>query len=160
MRALFPHPVLGASLWLMWLLLNGFTPGHLILGFLIATGAALAFTLLEPEPVKLGSVRAIFELFCRVFADICRSNIAVIKIILLRPKERKAGFVTLNLQLRGRLPLGILACIVTSTPGTAWVNFNPVTGDLLIHILDKADEDEFCAVMKQHYERLLLEIFT
>lgn len=160
MRALFPHPILAFSFWLMWLLLNGFTPGQTILGFVVATGAALAFTSLAPEPVHVRSIRAIIALFFRVLADICRSNIAVLKIIVCNPKTRQAGFVTLNLQLRGRLPLGILACIVTSTPGTAWVNFNPVTGELLIHILDKAGEEEFRTAIKQHYERLLMEIFT
>jgi multicomponent K+:H+ antiporter subunit E len=160
MRALFPHPVLALSFWIMWLLLNGFTPGHLILGFIVATGAALAFTSLDPEPVKLRSFRAIIELFLRVVVDIYHSNVAVIKIILTRPPERKAGFVVVNLQLRGRLPLAILACIVTVTPGTAWVNFNPATGGLLIHILDKGNEDEFRTVITQHYERLLMEIFA
>lgn len=160
MRALFPHPILAFSFWLMWLLLNGFTPGQTILGFVVAAGAALAFTSLAPEPVRVRSIRAIIVLFFRVLADIYRSNIAVLKIIVFNPKTRQAGFVTLNLQLRGRLPLGILACIVTSTPGTAWVNFNPVTGELLIHILDKAGEEEFRTAIKQHYERLLMEIFT
>ncbi|HWD13970.1 Na+/H+ antiporter subunit E [Pseudochrobactrum sp. sp1633] len=160
MRALFPHPVLSSSFWVMWLLLNGFTPGHAILGFFVAAGAGLAFTSLAPEPVRIGSVRAVVELFFRVVADIFWSNIAVCKIILANPKERQAGFVTISLQLRGRLPLAILACIVTSTPGTAWVNFNPATGVLLIHILDKEGEEEFRTVIKQHYERLLMEIFT
>src|SRR5690606_28442092 len=103
-------------------------------------GAGLAFTSLDPEPVRVRSLRAIIELIWRVIVDIFWSNVAVIKIILFGSKERKAGFVTISLQLRGRLPLAILACIVTSTPGTAWVNFNPATGVLLIHILDKAGE--------------------
>lgn len=160
MRSLFPHPILSLSFWVMWLLLSGFTPGHAILGFFVAAGAGLAFTSLDPEPVRVRSLRAIIELIWRVIVDIFWSNVAVIKIILCGSKERKAGFVTISLQLRGRLPLAILACIVTSTPGTAWVNFNPATGVLLIHILDKAGEDEFRTVIKQHYERLLMEIFT
>lgn len=160
MRSLFPHPVLALSFWLLWLLLNGFTPGHVILGLIIAIGAALAFTLLAPQPVRIRSLRAIIELIYRVFKDILLSNIAVIKIIIFNPPQRRPGFVSINLELRERLPLAILACIVTSTPGTAWVNFDPVTGNLLIHILDKSGEDEFRAVMKNHYERLLLEIYT
>lgn len=160
MRALFPHPILSLSFWLMWLLLAGFTPGQAIIGFFVATGAALAFTSLAPDPIRVRSPRAIIELFFRVFADIFRSNIAVMKIIIFNPKQRQAGFVTIKLELRGRLPVGILACIVTSTPGTAWVNFDPVSGNLLIHILDKAGEEEFCKVIKDHYERLLMEIYT
>lgn len=159
MQRLFGHPVFGVSLWLMWLLLNGFTLGQALLGLVVSAGAVLAFTALDPDPVRIRSVRAIVELFVRVFIDILQSNIAVIRIIWTSPQPREPGFVAVKLKLRGRLPLAILACIVTSTPGTAWVNFNSASGELLIHILDKGGEETFRAVMKQHYERLLLEIF-
>lgn len=160
MKTLLPHPILMLSLWVMWLLLNGFTPGHAVVGLIVAYGAAYAFTWLDPEPVRVRSLRAIIELTIRVFMDILHSNIAVLKIIVTNPAQRKASFITVNLDLRGRLPLAILSCIVTSTPGTAWVNFNPETGDLLIHILDDSGAEGFRAGIKQHYERLLMEIFT
>jgi len=86
MKALFQHPVLALSFWVMWLLLSGFTPGQMILGFVVAIGAVLAFTSLDPEPIRLRSPRSVVELFLRVLVDIYRSNVAVIKIILTKPK--------------------------------------------------------------------------
>jgi multicomponent K+:H+ antiporter subunit E len=73
--------------------------------------------------------------------DILRSNIAVAGIILKgRPRGRRPGFVAIPLELRDRTGLAVLACIVTSTPGTAWVEHGHDTNVLLIHVLDLAEE--------------------
>ena len=53
----------------------------------------------------------------------------------------------------------MLACIITSTPGTIWVNYDTVRGVLLIHVLDLVDEEGWTRTIKDRYERLLLEIF-
>jgi multicomponent K+:H+ antiporter subunit E len=53
----------------------------------------------------------------------------------------------------------VLACIITSTPGTLWVSFDQSTGILMIHVLDLIDEREWMYTVKHRYERLLLEIF-
>ena len=53
----------------------------------------------------------------------------------------------------------MLSCIVTSTPGTAWVEYAPDSGILLIHVLDLVDKDEWVALIKNRYEALLMEIF-
>jgi multicomponent K+:H+ antiporter subunit E len=52
-----------------------------------------------------------------------------------------------------------LACIITSTPGTLWVNFDAAKRILIIHVLDLIDESEWVRTIKGRYERLLLEIF-
>jgi multicomponent K+:H+ antiporter subunit E len=67
--------------------------------------------------------------------------------------------VNIPLDLRDRHGLAVLACIITSTPGTLWVNFNPANGILMIHVLDLIDESVWMTTIKGRYERLLLEIF-
>jgi multicomponent K+:H+ antiporter subunit E len=95
-----------------------------------------------------------------VTADIARSNIAVARIILGGGQGRRTpGFVVIPLQLRDRTGLAILACIITSTPGTAWVECHPGSGRLRIHVLDLVEEQYWIEVIKQRYESLLLEIF-
>ena len=37
----------------------------------------------------------------------------------------------------------MLACIITSTPGTLWVSFDSAKGTLMIHVLDLVDENEW-----------------
>jgi multicomponent K+:H+ antiporter subunit E len=101
----------------------------------------------EPERVDL-------------ISDIIRSNIAVAQIILgPRRSDLTSGFVHIPLDLRNRYGLAILACIITSTPGTLWVGFNSNSGTLLIHVLDLVDESAWIELIKRRYERLLLEIF-
>jgi multicomponent K+:H+ antiporter subunit E len=53
----------------------------------------------------------------------------------------------------------VLACIITSTPGTAWARYDSARGVLTMHILDLIDEREWVDIIKQRYERRLLEIF-
>jgi multicomponent K+:H+ antiporter subunit E len=96
-----------------------------------------------------------------VAADIVRSNIAVALIVLgVTGRERKSGFVHIPLDLRQPYGLAVLACIITSTPGTLWVSFDEATGTLTIHVLDLIDESEWIRTIKGRYERLLLEIFA
>ena len=70
-----------------------------------------------------------------------------------------SGFVVIPLDLHDRTGLAVLACIVTSTPGTAWIEYAPDSGVLLIHVLDLVDEAEWVALIKNRYEALLMEIF-
>jgi multicomponent K+:H+ antiporter subunit E len=156
---LLPYPLLTVSLVVMWLLLNSFSLGHAILGTVIALFASRAMVALQPSKPRLRRWDLIPKLIYLVFLDILRSNIAVAGIILKgRHKNITAGFVLVPLDLRDPTGLSILACIITSTPGTAWVEYNAANGRLLTHVLDLVDEQAWIDVIKR-YEHLLMEIF-
>ncbi|PWK77026.1 Na+/H+ antiporter subunit E [Aminobacter sp. AP02] len=159
MNRWLPYPVLTASLVVMWLLLNRFSLGHLILGSIIALGASQAMSALQPAQPRVRRWDMIPRLIWVVFVDICHSNIAVAGIILKgRRRQRDSGFVTIPLELRDRTGLAVLACIVTSTPGTAWLEYHSANGRLLIHVLDLVNEQDWIDTVKR-YESLLMEIF-
>jgi multicomponent K+:H+ antiporter subunit E len=161
MSRLVPYPLLTAGLVLMWLLLNAFSPGHLLLGTAIALVAGRAASALGPPQARIRRWGSLLQLFGVVMADIVRSNIAVARLILLgRPgNPRKAGFVEIDLAVRDPVALAILAVIVTSTPGTAWLDYDRTRGRLLLHVFDLIDEAEWVDLVKNHYERRLREIF-
>lgn len=160
MSRLIPHPLLAASLLLMWLLLNGFTPGHLVLGAVIAFGASWAMTALHPATPHLRRWELVPPLLGAVALDVLRSNVSVASIILLgRRRKRTNGFVLIPLDLRDPTALAILSCILTCTPGTAWVEYRAGTGTLLLHVLDLMDEEEWIDRIKTRYEAPLMEIF-
>lgn len=160
MTRVLPYPLLAASLFVMWLLLNGLSAGQILLGAIIALGASRVMVALQPAKPRLRRWRQIPRLAFLWAVDVARSNIAVAGIILRGGRgNRTAGFVMIPLQLRDRTALAILACIITSTPGTVWVEYHPGSGMLRIHVLDLVDEQYWIDQIKQRYESLLLEIF-
>jgi multicomponent K+:H+ antiporter subunit E len=160
-RRVLPYPILSLSLLLLWLLLNqSLSPGHLLLGTCLAIGGGLVLTALEPSPVHLHRPAALVILGWLVLLDIVRSNIAVARIILGRRLPAvTSGFVDIPLDLRAPHGLATLAMIITATPGTIWVNYDPPTGVLTIHVLDLVDESIWSRTIKGRYERWLMEIF-
>lgn len=160
MNRLLPYPLLTAALLLMWLLLTSFSIGQFLVGAVVAIGASRAMAALHPSKPRLRRWQLFPKLLGRVTLDILQSNIAVAGIIIGgNRRDRVAGFVAIPLDLRDKTALAVLACIVTSTPGTAWVEYAPDSGVLLLHVLDLADEAEWIAVIKNRYEALLMDIF-
>lgn len=161
MRRLFPYPLLTLLLLLMWLLLQqSFGLGNVLLGAALATMASLAVAALEPERPHIGRIDKIITLVALVTMDILRSNLAVCWFIITgRQQLGTSGFVKVPLELRDRVGLTILACIITATPGSAWLEYSATRGYVLIHVLDLENEQGWIDTVKHRYERLLLEIF-
>lgn len=156
-----PFPLLSFAMFGMWLLLNqSLSPGHLMLGTVLAVAGGLALTPLDLPPLRVRRPRMILELAGIVLVDIVRSNVAVGRIILgPRRAEETSGFMTIPLAMRSPYGLACLAVIMTATPGTLWVKFDPDDGHLTIHVLDLVDEGTWIETIKHRYERRLMEIF-
>jgi len=160
MTRVVPYPILSAFLLAMWLLLNqSLSPGNIVLGIMVGIAGGLAISTLQMPSGRVRNPWALFRLAYIVLIDIIRSNIAVVQIVLSPNRKAQSGFLTVELELRNEYALAILACIVTSTPGTVWVNFDSAKSTLLLHILDLIDEDAWTDLIKNRYERLLMEIF-
>jgi multicomponent K+:H+ antiporter subunit E len=152
-------------LWLalvaMWLVLNGtLSLADLMLGALAALGGVLGLARLQPASTRLRRPRAAATLAGVVLLDIVRSNVAVTTIVLLRGTRRStAGFVDIPLDIRHPAALAALACIITSTPGTAWAGYDSRSNVLTMHVLDLVDDAAWVRTIKERYERRLMEIF-
>ncbi|MGH8682295.1 MAG: Na+/H+ antiporter subunit E [Burkholderiales bacterium] len=161
MKRWLPFPLLSLALLAMWLLLNQtLATGHVILGALIGLGAALTLAMLQAPQGAVRRPAAIAQLAWLVLTDIVRSNVAVARIVLHSGTRRQtSGFLEIALELRHPGGLAVLACIITSTPGTAWAGYDSTRGILTMHILDLIDEETWIRTIKGRYERRLLEIF-
>ncbi|GAB1487888.1 Na+/H+ antiporter subunit E [Opitutaceae bacterium] len=161
MNRFLPYPVLTASLLVLWLLLQqSLSLGHLLLGSIIAMIAGQAMAALQPERPKVRRPLKVLKLVLLVTLDIIRSNIAVTRIIFQdRPRKQTDGFLIVPLQLTDSFGLTILSCIVTATPGSAWLEYDAENSTVLIHVLDLVDEKEWIKTLKDRYETLLMEIF-
>lgn len=156
---MIPHPLLSLSLLAMWLLLNDVTLGHLILGSIVAVFGGWAMASLRPDKPKMKKWYLLPKLFWRVFTDVVRSNIAVAFLVLRGKRQtHTAGFITVPLQIEHPMALAIMAVILTSTPGSAWLAYDGRRKTVLIHVLDLIDEDAWVKNIKLRYESLLLEI--
>lgn len=155
-----PYPGLTAALLVMWLLLNGVSTGHLLLGSILAIGAARTMAALQPSKPRVRRWDSVFRLVAIVSVDVVRSNIAVSRIIIEGPdRPGQPGFLVVPLALRDRTALAALACILTATPGTAWLEYRSRRDTLLLHVLDIGEEQDWIDLIKRRYEPLLLEIF-
>jgi multicomponent K+:H+ antiporter subunit E len=159
MKVLARHSLLAAVLVGTWLLLNQtLAPVHWLAALALAGVALWGYAALRPPAIRGRRAGVALTLGWVVLADIVRSNIGVAGIVL-GAQRRGAGFVDIPLELRNPAGLAVLACIITSTPGTAWARYDSARGVLTMHILDLVDEREWVEIVKQRYERRLLEIF-
>lgn len=161
MKHVLPYPMLSLGLLAMWLLLQqSLGLGHILLGTVIALFAGRALAALQPEKPRIRRIDKLLWLVCLVTVDVLRSNFAVALIVMQgRGREQTSGFLTVPLILRDRSGLAILACIITATPGSAWLEYDATRSSVLIHVLDLVDEADWIDTVKNRYERLLLEIF-
>lgn len=157
MRAL-NRPLVWLGLLAMWLLLNGsLAPGQILLGMIVATVACWAALPLVPPKSSVSHIGTIFVLLGAVIKEVVKSNIAVLGLVLSGRTARSA-FVDIPLELTDENGLAILACIVTATPGSAWIEHNSARKVVTIHVLDTPDPDTWAADFKRSFEQRLVEI--
>lgn len=157
---MLPYPVLTLALIVFWILLNGFSLGQLVLGTLVAVFASWAMTALRPDVPKVRKWHLLFVLLGIVIIDIIRSNIAVARVILFGRRGGHASeFVLMPIELEDRTALSLFAIIVTSTPGSAWLEYDSGDRTVLLHVFDVEDKDAWVDLVKNRYEKILLEVF-
>ncbi|MEN5161336.1 Na+/H+ antiporter subunit E [Achromobacter spanius] len=152
--------ILPTLLFVLWLVLNeSLSAGQIALGIALALWFTWAASRLRPLRARPRHLWKAIPLFLRVTKDIIKSNIAVARLILNpRRNEFSPGFILIPLTMRDPHGLAMLACIVTYTPGTVWVD---LTDDhsLKLHVLDLQHEHEWVELVQQRYERPLMEMF-
>ena len=154
-------PLLPVFLVLAWLLLNDrWEVGTLLLGVLFAGLITWAVARLRPLPAWPRRLSVAIGLLGYVVWDITRSNLAVTHLIFGHSQRKpNSGFIYISLKLRDPHGLAILSMIITATPGTVWSNYDRNADLVTIHVLDIQNESEWIDMVKQRYERPLMEIF-
>ncbi|RYF36643.1 MAG: Na+/H+ antiporter subunit E [Comamonadaceae bacterium] len=161
MRRLVPSPPLSAALFVVWLLLNqSLDAATLLMAAVMALVVPLLTRSLRPATVRMRRPLVALRLTARALADMLYSALTVGKLLLTR---RNAGingqFVYIPLDARDPNALAVLAMIFCLTPGTAWGELSFDRSALLIHVYDLQDEAAFVRLVKERYERPLMEIF-
>lgn len=143
-----------------WVLLNSSaSAGQIVLGIVLAFALVWAAKSLRPLRARPKRLMVAVRLLLVVVRDIIRSNIAVGRIIWVPNQKMVSGFMDIPLDMRDPHGLAVLACILTYTPGSVWVQLNEAGDTLHLHVLDLKDEAEWVDLVKNRYERHLMEIF-
>jgi multicomponent K+:H+ antiporter subunit E len=159
MRRILPYPLLWLALLTMWVMLSGsLSPGQILLGAIVSALACRVAVALEAPKPRIRRIGTIVRLIGAVIGDVLLSNLAVLRLILSGRPPRSA-FVTIPLDLEDPNGLAILSCIVTATPGSAWIHYDSMLHSVIIHVLDTGDEAAWAAALKRNYEHRLVEIF-
>lgn len=158
MKRLLPHPLTTLFLLLMWLALTRVTLGQAILGLAVALVASRALAALEPGGAIVRRWRPVVPLIFVLLHDIVFSNLHVARLLLSR-RMPASGLVEIPLVSRDRTVLAILSIMISATPGTVWLGWNPVTGAMLLHVFDLREEQMWIEIVQNRYERRLREIF-
>ncbi len=161
LRRIFPHPLLAAALFVLWLLLTqSVGPATLLMAALVAVAGPLLTASLRPAPVRIRRPGVVLKLLGTVFVDAMRSNLHTARLLLTRrARDIPSDFVHVPLDLRDPNALAVLAMITCVTPGTAWAELALDRSVLLLHVFDAHDPVGLVADIKQRYERPLMEIF-
>ena len=155
-----PYPMISMMLLGTWLLLNqSLSVAQVLLGCALAISGGWILVRLDAPPLVFKRLPVILRLLVEVAFDMARSNVRVARLILKDTPNRTPGFVRIQLSVRSHYGLALLSCIITATPGTSWVSYEPTSNVLMIHVLDLVDDDDWGEIIKGRYEALLKEIF-
>ena len=159
MKRLLPYPSLTLVLWLTWLLLNGFSVGHALLGLILAVVLPLGTRPFWPQVTLVRDRMGLLRFVLRVAKDILIANMAVAVKVLGPVKDLQPGFVEVPLDLRDRFAITVLTSTVSLTPGTVSADVSEDRTRLLVHALHVEDPAALVAEIKQRYEGPIKEIF-
>ena len=156
---MLPYPSLTLVLWLTWLLLNGFSVGHALLGLILAVVLPLGTRPFWPQVPLVRDRMGLLRFVLRVAKDILLANLAVALKVLGPVKDLQPGFVEVPLDLRDSFAITVLTSTVSLTPGTVSADVSEDRTRLLVHALHVEDPEALVAEIKQRYEGPIKEIF-
>ena len=159
-KRLFPMPMHMVILTLVWLFLNDFSVGHLVLGLLLSIGICLLVAPMSDDHPTVKKPLLALRYFLMVLWDILLSNFEVAARVLSPNSRLNPAMVALPLDLEGEFPLAVLASTISLTPGTVSVDFSEDMKWLYVHVLHMNTEQEIIDSIKQRYEVPLKEIFS
>ncbi len=158
MARLLPHPILSASLLVLWLLLsNQFNFAHILLGAFLGWAVPLYTVRFWPQRGEMRRPLVLLRFAVIVLYDIVVANISVARLILGPTERLQPAFIVMSLEVRSELAISLLANTISLTPGTVSVNVSADRRCLIIHTLHTTAPDEVIAAIRQRYEQPLKE---
>ncbi|MEM8803557.1 MAG: Na+/H+ antiporter subunit E [Pseudomonadota bacterium] len=159
---LLPHPLLTLILAIVWILLqNDVTAGMAVFGVILGILIPWATSIWWPDTPQGFRMGKMISYSLIVLWDIILANIEVAWIVLTVPNAKlKPAWIVVPLELRQPEAITVLAGTITLTPGTVSADLSDSGHSLLVHVLHTDDPDGERDIIKERYERRLLEVFA
>lgn len=159
MKRLLPHPLLSATLVVIWLLLvNELSFGQLLLGAILGWAVPLYTARFWPEQVKVRRPLLLLRFMVIVLYDIIVANISVARLIIGRQETLQPAFIVMPLRLRSEIAISVLANTISLTPGTVSASLSADQRCLVVHTLHTTDPEGLLQTIRERYEAPLKEI--
>jgi len=160
MKRFLPQPVLSVVLLATWLLItNSIAPGSIVMGAIVGVAVPLITHRFWEIEARVASIPALLGYTGVVLVDIIRANFVVATQVVGPNRVLRSRLFELPLDLRGRLPISVLAATITLTPGTVSCRVSPDQTRIWVHALHADDLDDEIAEIKQRYESRLMRVF-
>lgn len=156
-----PHPILSATLALIWLALSGLGLNALLMAGLLGITLPALIAAYWPGRPRLKRPLLLIPYIGLVLCDIIIATLQVARIILFMPAERiQSAWITVPITLPSAEAQTLLAGTITVTPGTLTAQIAPDGQSLLVHALHAPDPDAVRDAIKSRYEARLQRIFA
>lgn len=159
MHRFLPTPLTSLGIVIAWLLLNGPSLGHLLLGSVLAIVLPLVVPSLRAPTVPIHAPGTMLRLLGVFLYDMVVANVEV-ALRVLGPESRiRPGYIRVPLDVRDPRGISTLAAIVTMTPGTLSAALESGDRVLLVHCFHLTDPEATVTSIKSRYEAPLRRIF-
>ncbi len=160
MKRILPQPVLSLVLLVTWLLVtNSIAPGTIVMGAIVGVVIPLLTHRFWEIGARVRNPVALLGYVGVVMVDIIRANFVVARQVLGPNRVLHSQIFELPLDLRGRLPISVLAATITLTPGTVSCRISPDQTCIWVHALHSGDLQAEIDEIKRRYERRLMRVF-
>jgi multicomponent K+:H+ antiporter subunit E len=154
-----PHPLMSATIALIWLfLVNQVSVAQVLLGIALGVAVPHLTSAFWPQRPRLRRPWLLIGYVARLLVDILIANLEVARLVLGAPQRLRPTFIEVPLELTDDFAITLLASVVSLTPGTLSADIAADRATLLVHALDTADPVAVCAEIKARYEAPLKEI--
>ncbi len=151
--------VLNLSLAGIWLFLSDFpSASSFVFGYLLGAFFLSVFYSQAHKQFYLVRIWKAFILFIVFFKEVIIANLSVLRYVCLPVSHLNPGIVALDIDLRSKFEIVLLANMITLTPGTLTVEITPEGNTLYIHMLDCADAPKVLAHIEKEFVNRIKEV--
>lgn len=155
---LLPHPILSLMVAVTWLLANNtLYIGHLILAVFLGVALPRLTVHFWPDAPSLRRPGVALRLLAVFAYDIVIANFHVARLVLGPNGKLRPAFLEVPLDLDNDFAISLLASMITLTPGTVTIDYDPERSIIHVHALDADDPAAMVVEIKQRYEAPLKE---